>query len=573
LKLIESNYNIHVIRLNEKVYSLLLLSFAPRIDIRRIKSKIAPDFFDLISDYIVENDLDINTKRGVVIELSEEVNHFFAKEIKPLLKEDIIKYMFRKNLTLKIEKELEFKNNIFIYKIKKVYFEKIKNISDIGEDGIIFEIPDVSFEDIAGHEKVKKRLKEIVKFLKNPKSLANFDVDLPKGMLLYGPPGTGKTLLAKALAHESKLPFLATTGTDLLDEKKIDKIFETAKAYAPSIIFIDEFDAIGRRDINLDRDKAINKLLTKINGFFDNENVFIIAATNYPNKIDPAILRSGRIDLQFEIKALDKEARKYFIEKILKTYKTKGDFDINKLVLYATYMNGADLEKVKREIAFEMIRRGINVLTEDLFIEIINTVKYGEKIEDIDVNKTLESTAIHEAGHAVISKILRSKVKIEQITITPRKNTFGFVAYNYEDDYKSQTKEDIKKQIQVSLAGRYAQIKKFGEEGIDIGAKNDLAKATKLIYNAIVEYGMDEELSNLNLSNILSFKINTYEKIIKLDTNFNEKIRNIILKWMKEAEIEVKKLIDENWEKIEKVAEKLLEEETLDEKEFLELIK
>jgi ATP-dependent Zn protease len=563
LKIVKANYNIEMIGLNKKIYSLFLLSFAPRIDIRRLKSKIAPQFFDLISDYIVENDLDIKTNRKVIIEISGSVDEFYKKEIKPLMKEDIVKYMFRKNLTLKLEKELEFKNNTFIYKIKNIYFEQVKDIRDIGEDGIIFEMPDISFDDIAGQEKVKKRLKEIVKFLKNPKGLSKFNVEIPKGMLFYGPPGTGKTMLAKALANESGLPFLATTGTDLLNEKKMDKIFETAREYSPSIIFIDEFDAIGRRDINFDKDTFINKLLSHINGFHDNEEVFIIAATNFPNRIDPAILRSGRIDLKFEIKALDKEARKYFIENILNSFKIKGDFNINKLVTYTTGMNGADLNKVKREIGFEMIRKGVDVLTQDLLIEIINTVKYGEKIENIDIIKTLKSTAIHEAGHAVIAKILRPELKIEQITITPRKDALGFVAYNNEDNYKNLSKKDIKKQLQILLAGRFSQIKKYGEEGIDSGASDDLVKATNLAYIAITKLGMDEKLGNVNLNTLLE------SKIIK----FDEKIGNRVVEWIKEAEIEIKKLIDNNWDKIEKVANKLIEEETLDEKEFLNLLK
>jgi ATP-dependent Zn protease len=306
----------------------------------------------------------------------------------------------------------------------------------------------------------------------------------------------------------------------------------------------------------------INKLLAKINGFKDEEDIFVIAATNYPERIDPAILRSGRIDLKFEIKALDKKARRYFIEKIINHYKTKGKFDIDKLVVYTTGMNGADLEKVKREVGLEMIRSGKEYLDEALLIEMINTIKYGEKIEDVDITKTLESTAIHEAGHAVISKLLRPELKIEQITITPRDKALGFVAYNNEDNYKNLSKEDIKKELQILLAGRFAQIKKYGMEGIDSGARNDLEKATNLAYIAITEYGMDEELGNVNLNSVNDLKI-----------SLDGRIRDRVLVWLKEAEDNVKKLIDENWSKIEKVANTLLDKETLDENEFLELIK
>jgi len=559
---ISKNYKIDIKGLNNLVYSILLLSYAPRIDVRRLKSKIGADFFDLVSDYIVENDLNIDKKRDVIVKVNKKVKEFFENEIKPLIKEDIVKYMFRKNLTLKVEKKLEFKDDVFIYTITDIYFEKVKNIRDIGEDGIVFDVPDVSFDDIAGHEKVKKRLKEIVKLLKNPKALAKLGIDLPKGMLLYGPPGTGKTMLAKALANEASLPFLATTGTDLLDIEKIDKIFETAREYAPSIIFVDEIDSIGNRNTYARSEIIINKLLAKINGFNDEEDIFIIAATNYPEKIDSAIIRSGRIDLMFEIKALDKKARRYFIEKIINHFNTKGKFDIDKLVIYSTGMNGADLAKVKREIGLEMIRSAKEYLDEKLFIEIINTVKYGEKIEDIDISKTLESTAIHESGHAVISKILRPELKIEQITITPRNKALGFVAYNNEDNYKHLSKEDIKKQLQILLAGRFSQIKKYGYEGIDDGARDDLKQATKLAYYAIAELGMDEDLGNVNLNGVEELKI-----------SFDGKIRDRVSAWLKEAEENVRELIDKNWDKIERVANALLDKETIDENEFMKMLK
>ena len=561
-KLVAKSYKIQITGLNKFIYTILLLSYAPRIDIRRLKSKVGAEFFDLVSDYIVENDLEIDTKRKIIIQVDEKVKKFFNNEIKPLMKEDIVRYMFRKNLTLKIEKSLEFKKNIFIYKITDIYFEKVTNINDVGEDGILFDVPDVSFDDIAGHDKVKKRLREIVKLLKNPKALAKLGIDLPKGMLLYGPPGTGKTMLAKALANEAHLPFLATTGSDLQDINKLDKIFETAREYAPSIIFVDEFDSVGRRDIDVFSRMVINKLLAKLNGFRNDEDIFVIAATNYPNNIDPAILRSGRIDLKFEIKALDKKARRYFIERIINHYKTKGKFNIDKLVIYTTGMNGADLAKVKREVGLEMIRSGKEYMDEALLIEIINTVKYGEKIEDVDITKTLEETAIHEAGHAVISKILRFELKIEQITITPRNKALGFVAYNYEDNYKNLSKKDIKKELQILLAGRFAQIKKYGLEGIDSGARNDLEKATNLAYVAITELGMDEELGNVNLNSVNEIKL-----------SLDGKIRDRVLAWLKEAEENVKNLIDENFDKIEKVANRLLKEETIDEEELLELLK
>ena len=241
---------------------------------------------------------------------------------------------------------------------------------------------------------------------------------------------------------------------------------------------------------------------------------------------------------------------------MLNSYKTEGEFNIDKLVLYTTGLNGSDLEKIKRECGVYMIRNSIHKLNESILIEMINTIKYGEKIE-IDISHTLESTAIHEAGHAVISKILRPQIKIEQITITPRDKALGFVSYSDEDNYKNLSKEDIKKEIQILLAGRFAQFKKYGDKGIDSGASDDLDKATKLIYLAITTLGMDEEIGHLNISNI--------------DVDFE--IKDRIKAWVTEAEESVKILIDENLDKIENVANKLLEEESIDEEKLIGIIK
>ena len=550
---IKSVYKIKIKNIDEILISILTLTFAPRVDIRRLKSKIGSYFFDIVGDYIFENDLEIESEKVIEVFISDKVKEFFKENIEN--QKDILKFMFRKNLTLKIKKNIEYRQNIFYYKIEDVCFEKVTNITDIGDDGIIFEVPDIKFDDIVGHETVKKRLKETAFFLKNPKKIKEKGIDLPKGMLLYGKPGTGKTMLAKALANEASLPFLSATGTDLLNIEKMEKIFDLAKEYAPSIIFIDEFDSIGSRNSS-QRDIFVNKLLSKINGFNDEEEIFVIAATNYPEKIDPAILRPGRIDLHFEIQSLDKKARKYFIEKIINHFDTKGEFDIDKLVVLTTDMTGAEFDKVKRELGLEMIRNSIEHLDEKLLTETILRIKYGEKLENIDILQTLEATAIHEAAHAVISKILRPEVKIEHISIVPRSKALGFVAVS-EEGKLNYSKEDIKNQIQILLAGREAQIKKYGEKGIDSGASDDLKKATDYVYKAIVEYGMDDEVN--------------FVKTKKARPS-QERINKLIEKWIKEAKENVSKLIDSNWDKIQKVANALLDKEILDEGEFLEVI-
>jgi cell division protease FtsH len=534
----------------DKLAILLTLTYSPHFSIRRIVSKIGIDFFDLITDYLLEQDINLSEIQKVNISYDEKTDKFLDN-----IKNKTKKYFFRKNLTLNFNSEFKLNKNELFVKISDVKLERIYNMSDF-ENGLVFEIPDVDFEQIYGHKKVKERLKEIVKLIKNKKELEKFKIKLPKGMLLYGPPGTGKTMLAKALAKEADLPFLQVNGSDLLDLKKIKNIFSIARDYAPSIIFIDEIDALGNRYSNDGSEVFINELLTQIDGFNDSEDdVFVIAATNYKERIDPALLRSGRIDLHMYVPHLDKEARRKFIENILSSFEKEGDFDIDRLVLHTTGMNGADLAKLKRETALYLIRNGIQKLNEKIFLEQINIIKYGEKIEREKVKDILESTAIHEAGHAVILKTLFPNKEIEQITVTARSNALGFVSFNNEENFKNLTKEDIFNHICVALAGRKAQIKKYGKNGIDTGASNDLQQAFDFAYKAIAFYGMDEEIGPINIVN-LNKNIDFIEQI-NFNVNIselNDKILQKTVEWLKEADKKTKKLVDENWDKIEKLS-------------------
>jgi len=387
---------------------------------------------------------------------------------------------------------------------------------DSPNGSLVFDIPEVSFEDIVGHKRAKEHLREIIKYLKEPQKLKKFGVKPPKGMLLYGPPGTGKTMLAKALAKEASLPFISVTGTDILNIEVMKSIFQKAHQYAPSVIFIDE-----------------------INGFSDDpeELVFVIAATNFKEKIDNAILRSGRIDLHVEIPILDKESRGYFIDKML-SKPTEGMIDRNKLIMFTAGLSGADLEKINRQSSMEAIKQGKSGLTQDIIIEQINILKYGEKITSGLLDMALETTAYHEAGHAVISRLLMPDIKIEQIVVTPRNESLGMC---------------------VAYAGRISQIKKFDQNGLDSGAVNDLSIAMKYGYFAIAHLGMDTELGYININNL---KLPDIEK----------KVQDRLSLLIKEMTNRTKKLVDENWESIEKIALILLEEEFIDGDRFYNII-
>ena len=477
--------------------------------------------------------------------------------------ETLIRELFRKNLTLELEEKFTSKDGVITYKISSCKFKRIRRVKDFSEDGLIFDIPEVSFSDIAGHTKAKIRLSEAINFLKDPTLMECFNIEAPKGMLLYGPPGTGKTLLAKAFAKEADLPFISTTGTDLLDPVKIKNIFSKAKEYAPSIIFIDEIDAIGERGNNIGREVAINKLLSEMDGFSSrpDENVFVIAATNFRNHIDPAIIRPGRLELHIEINALDKEARKYFIDKIIETKPVEGHFDIDKLLIYTAGMTGAELEMIGKEASIYCIRHGLKAITQNILIEEINTLKYGSRITDRSIDKLMESTAIHEAGHAVISKVLMPDVKIEQITVVPRANALGFVSYDRDKNYDSLRRQDIKNKLCVAFAGREAQLKKYGEDGFDSGASNDLNMATKYAHYAIATLGMGENTGYINVSEIHENKF--FEKEIEAEVKL----------WLHEAKERTRELIAEHWSKVTVLAELLQEKEVVSEDELLELVK
>ena len=545
-----------------------VLRFAPEPDIRRIKSKIYEQFTDKLTDYLMDNDMLWSDIDAIEIQVDLKVEQFVRREIKTRIKKDeLLKYMFRRNYTLKLKDSVIKQDRKLIYTINDAEFEKIKKAEDLSGDGAItFDIPDVKFDDIDGHIEPIKRLKEIANLLKNPKQLKNFNAKIPKGMLLFGKPGTGKTMLASALANYADLPFIATTANELIDFSKNDytlmkKIFDRAKEYAPSIIFIDEIDTFGNRE-NGGSISAINELLTQINGFDDNtqESVFIIAATNYKDRIDDAILRAGRIELHVEIPTLDIEGRTAFIDKILQKPVEKN-IDAKKLLMYTYGMTGAQLEKIANESALHAIRTGKTLISEESLIEQINIEKYGKRVTNKTMENELREVAFHEAGHAVISSILMPSVKIEQITITPRENSLGFVSFNMENSSSNLSKTEIEAQICIAYAGRLAQVKEYKEEGLDTGAVSDLNIATRRAYELISIYGMDKEFGAINTSKI------------ELSDIYKAKIDIAVSKLLKELEQKTISLIDDHWDKINSLASTLMEKEVIHEHELLSIMK
>ena len=542
-----------------------ILNFAPELDARRIKDKVSTTFFNRITEYMMDSGKSTQKYSEIKVSISKACVTYLNEMVTPLIEDEIlVKELFRKNVTLDIDDTITDKNGVITYKIRSCKFKQVTRIKDFSEDGLVFDIPNISFDDIAGHHKAKQRLHEVINFFKEPKRLESFNITPPKGMLLYGPPGTGKTMLAKAFAKEAELPFISVTGLELLQPEKTKQIFAKAKEYAPAIIFIDEIDTLGKRGGENSREVPINKLLSEMDGFSDSkgENIFVIAATNYKDNIDAAIIRAGRIEIHIEINNLDKDARKYFLNQVIEKKPTSGTFDMNKLLMYTAGMTGAQLELVGKEASFYCLRHALPAITQDILIGQINAIKYGEQQSYLSPEQMFEETAIYEAGRAVISKVLMPQIHIEHISLTPKDNNEHFVSQNYNDVQDNMTVKDFKDKISVSLAGRTAQIKRFGDiEGMDTGASNDIQQATRDAYAAIAHYGMDKEVGYININGVMDAKEKSVSN--KETKHYHAKIDTALERWMLEGEKSVTELVNEHWNTIQNLSKLLLEKEII----------
>ncbi len=551
-----------------------ILNFAPELDARRIKDKVSTTFFNRITAHIMDSGKSPEEFKEIKISVSKSCLDYIQDMINPLIAEEkLVKELFRKNITLDIDDAITDKRGVINYKMFSCKFKQVTKIKDFSEDGLVFDIPHISFNHIAGHHKAKQRLREVINFFKQPKLLDSFDIAPPKGMLLYGPPGTGKTMLAKAFAREAELPFISVTGLELLNPEKTKLIFSKAKEYAPAIVFIDEIDTIGKRGQGNEREVPINKLLSEMDGFSEvkGENIFVIAATNYKDNIDSAIIRPGRIEIHIEINNLDKDARQYFLDQTIEKKPTSGTFDINKLLMYTAGFTGAQLELLSKEASFYCLRHGIEAITQEILVDQINAIKYGEKQTYLSLEQIFAETAVYEAGRAVASKLLMPHVHIEHVSLTPRDNNEHFISHNYNDVQDNMTVKDFKDKIAVSLAGRTAQIKRFGEiDGMDTGASNDLQQATRDAYAAIAHYGMDKEVGYININGIMDAQGKTIN--MKDTKHYHEKIDAALERWMQEGQRNINDFVNEHWKLIDTLANTLLEKEIIYEEELDEIL-
>lgn len=443
----------------------------------------------------------------------------------------------------------------------------------------------VNFNDVAGAKEEKEELQEIVEFLKNPKKFVELGARIPKGVLLVGPPGTGKTLLAKAVSGEAGVPFFSISGSDFVEmfvgvgASRVRDLFEQAKKNSPCIIFIDEIDAVGRhRGAGLggghdEREQTLNQLLVEMDGFGVNEGVIILAATNRPDILDPALLRPGRFDRRVVVGLPDIKGREEILRVHARGKPLSEDVRLDELAKSTPGFTGADLENLLNEAALLAARAEKTKISMEEIKEAVFKVVVGpEKKSRVMTDKEKKLTAYHEAGHAMAVKYVSTTDRVDRISIIPSGMAGGFTAYKPDEDKNYNTKSHLLEKIIVALGGRAAEQLVLGE--ISTGAYQDLKTANGVARSMITKYGMSENLGNLVFGN------ESDEVFIGRDfaqaRNYSEEIAAQIDREVKHiidsCYDRIMKILKENINKLHAVANTLIEKEKIDGHEFEELI-
>ncbi len=440
----------------------------------------------------------------------------------------------------------------------------------------------VTFENVAGLQEEKEELKEEVEFLKNPKKYIDMGARIPKGILLVGGPGTGKTLLAKAVAGEANVPFFSISGSDFVEmfvgvgASRVRDMFKEAKANSPCIIFIDEIDAVGRhRGAGLggghdEREQTLNQLLVEMDGFATHESIIVMAATNRPDILDPALLRPGRFDRQIVVGRPDLKAREQILELHAKNKPFVAGTDFKVIAKNTAGFSGADLENMVNEAALLAARKDKKQIDLNDVEEAMVKVMMGpEKKSRVISEKEKKLTAYHEAGHAVVSRFLPTHDDIHEISIIPRGMAGGYTMYKPTDDKSYASKSEMKEQIVSLLGGRVAE--KLVLDDISTGASNDIERATKIAREMVTKYGMSEKLGPIAFGGseeevFLGKDMATHSRDYSEATasQIDAEIKEIVMNGYNSAE----RILKENIEKLHKVAKILIEKEKITGEEF-----
>lgn len=446
----------------------------------------------------------------------------------------------------------------------------------------------VTFKDVAGADEPKEEVTELVDFLKDPSKVQKLGGQIPRGVLLVGPPGTGKTLLAKAVAGEAKVPFFAISGADFVEmfvgvgAARVRDMFEQAKKQAPCIIFIDEIDAVGRHrgaglgGGNDEREQTLNQLLVEMDGFIGNEGVIVIAATNRPDVLDRALLRPGRFDRQVVVDLPDIQGRNQILQVHLRKIKFDAD-TVNPLTIArgTPGFSGADLENLVNEAALFAARTNKSLVTMLELEKAKDKVMMGaERHSMVMSDKEKKLTAYHEAGHAIIGRLVPEHDAIHKVTIIPRGRALGVTMFLPEEDRHSYTKQRLESQIASLFGGRLAEKLIFGENQVTTGASNDIQRATEIARNMVTKWGLSSILGPLNYEkeeeSSLAGRHNASENVYSEETTrlIDQESRAIIDRNYKLAE----KLLTDNIDILHRMADTLIQHETIDATQIDELM-
>jgi cell division protease FtsH len=444
----------------------------------------------------------------------------------------------------------------------------------------------VTFDDVAGEDEAKEELVEIVEFLKQPRKFTELGARIPKGVLLVGAPGTGKTLLARAVAGEAGAPFLNISGSDFVEmfvgvgASRVRDLFEQAKKNAPCIVFIDEIDAVGRqRGAGLggghdEREQTLNQLLVEMDGFEPNSGIIILAATNRPDVLDPALLRPGRFDRQVVLDIPDIKGREEILKVHAKGKPLAEDVSLSVLARRTPGFTGADLANTLNEAALLAARRGKKEIAMSECEEAIERVIAGpERRSRIMSEKERQLTAYHEAGHALVGYFLPTTDPIHKVSIIPRGQMGGYTLALPLEDKHYATRTELQEDVIMFLGGRAAEAVALQE--ISTGARNDLERATKLVRKMVTEYGMSSELGHMTFGHGHEDQIFLGRDIAR-DRNYSEEVAAAIDREMRrimdESYRQAEKIIQENRHLLEALAKALLEKETLEAEEFKKIM-
>ncbi len=456
-------------------------------------------------------------------------------------------------------------------------------LNNFGKARTVLGVPDgkkVTFADVAGADEEKEELQEVVDFLKNPEKFTEIGARIPHGLLLVGPPGTGKTLLARAVAGEADVQFLSISGSDFVEmyvgvgASRVRDLFEQAKKIAPAIIFIDEIDAVGRkRGSGLggghdEKEQTLNQLLVEMDGFARTEGVIVLAATNRPDILDPALLRPGRFDRQIHVGRPDVKGREEILKVHARDKKLDASVNLKTVARSTAGFTGADLSNLLNEAAIMAARDNRPVLTmEDLNEALMKITAGPAKKSRVQTRKDLKETAIHEAGHAVAMYHLPTHDPVRHITIIPRGQSLGATWYLPADDSANLTRNQMYEQIVSLLGGRVAEALFIGD--ISVGASNDIDRATKLARDMVARYGMCEKLGTVSyLDGGEVFIGRDYQTTKSYSEKFAGTIDDEVKALIDKAYDHCKQILSDNSEKLNKVVEFLLKKESMTGEQF-----